>query len=99
MKRFGRISLPRLSKETGILPLCHRNEDLLLERVIIPEIVCHLISEDRGCSAEEAIHQSWLSEPYGQIEFPYDDTCPVLEKVSCQWVQERVADWSRAEPL
>lgn len=49
-----------------------------LTTLAVPQATALLISEDYSCSIPDAAHMAWLSEPYGQREFPLDDEDPSL---------------------
>jgi len=74
------VELNGLLKKSGMRITRYKGgSDALLRTVLIPHATCILISEDRQCSLEEAPLQMWLSEPYGSLEFPFDEENEVLK--------------------
>lgn len=49
-----------------------------VKNIGVHQATAALISNDYGCSMADAAHDAWLSEPYGEIEFPVDELDPVL---------------------
>lgn len=76
--------LPKLEEETKIPCSNFTNLDKFTELIVVPEVTCELIMEDYGCSRVEAAIMKWISEPFGEKEYPYDDHCSALHKLHLQ---------------
>jgi len=55
--------------------------DRFAEYIAIPDLTILLIMEDYECSMAEAAQMAWVSEPFGEQEYPFNDKCPVLRSV------------------
>lgn len=51
------------------------------DEFLVPEAVAAVISMEYNCTLEDALLLSWLSENFGQMEYPSDIECPILAKV------------------
>lgn len=54
------------------------NFESFVKNIGVHQATVVLISLDYDCSMADAAHDAWLSEPYGESEFPVDDKDPVL---------------------
>lgn len=70
---------PQLEKETKMVKNRYDYYEEFVFKILAPEITAVLISEDYDCSVELGYHIAWLSEPFGEREFPAPAKCPVLK--------------------
>lgn len=67
-----------LETDTGIVEADFKGFPSIIDRLIATDLTVLLIQEDYNCGPEDAYRHAWLSEPYGEHEFPYNSECPVL---------------------
>lgn len=80
--RYVRSQLANLEAATGVSRMEYgRGLDNFIEQIAASQITCELIKEDYECTEVEARKMAWLSEPYGQTEFPYNSDCEVLARL------------------
>lgn len=72
---------PQLERETKLHHGRYDDYDEFVFKILAPEIVAVIISEDYDCSLELGYHIGWLSAPFGEREFPAPLECPVLGKL------------------
>lgn len=78
INRFILAATPILEIRTGVSHEEFEGYDSVVTKILLPEAVSVIISEDYECTIEDGYHIGWLSELYGDMEYPQDHTCPVL---------------------
>lgn len=61
--------------------MLHTDFDQFIAVFLLPEVVSAIISLDYQCTIYEGFHLAWMSEPFGEREYPSFDDCPVLKSV------------------
>lgn len=79
--RFVYSATPELEKSTGISEGQFGDYPSVVESVFVPDITSVIIGEDYNCGHEDAYRVAWLSEIYGEKEFPFNPSCPVLKSL------------------
>lgn len=80
---------PFLQGYTGLSGSSFEEYDKIEMKILVPELVSYLISEDYHCSTEDAYHMAWLSDEYGGREFPFKPDCLVLAGLQKENSRER----------
>lgn len=78
MCRYIHTITPRLEALSGVPKDDFEKYDKVVEDIFVTDITATLIAQDYSCSLQDAHHMAWLSDLYGEKEFPYIDDCSVL---------------------
>lgn len=68
-----------LGAMTGVYSSDYSGIEGIINEILVPDCVYFLISEDYVCDIRDGCVMAWLSDSYGEREFPKKDECRVLE--------------------
>lgn len=88
ISRYIYVVTPVLEDRTGVSHTAFDNYEAIVVKILLPEVVAVVISEDYECSLDEGYHLGWLSELYGDMEYPQDHKCPVLKSLYGEGTKE-----------
>lgn len=84
MKRLISTQLVSIFDNSNMRRKDFDDVDLFVEMLAVPEVTLVLVMEDYKCSKDQGRQMVWLSEPFGEREYPYNDSCPVMKAVHDQ---------------
>lgn len=70
-----------IEEKSVVQTLMYTGFPFFVETFLVPEVISIIISIEYECMSKEGFLLSWLSEPFGEKEYPYDPDCPILLKV------------------
>lgn len=97
MTRFIHSLTPVMERITSMEHTRYDKYEDFVDMMLIPELAAVLIAEDYDCSIEDGYHIAWLSEPFGQREFPELDSCPVLRRLQKEGARDHLLRLAAAD--
>jgi diadenosine tetraphosphatase ApaH/serine/threonine PP2A family protein phosphatase len=87
-----------VAEKTGIELTRYSCLDTFVATIALPEFACQLIMEDYGCCKAEVAHMAWLSEPYGETEFPFNPQCTTLSRLHTTLAIKSLSEMQESAP-